>query len=331
MTVQPARPGLTAVTLDELVAEAARFDAVVEVTPGIDRFCSTAPWIVAAHAALMGPRAPWLWQGDAGWVTLARADRPGGRYLEPLELAWGLACPLIGVDPAPLVGGLVEVAAADADWDLMLVAGVPPGGALHRALRAAAPAGWRFGRGPTTERYVASLDGGVDGFLARRSRNFRKAVRADQRAAAAAGVAFVPVEVTPASAAACLARVLAVEARSWKGQAGLGVDQGPMRDFYQHMIGPLAAAGRARLMMASQGDRDVAFILGGVFAGEYRGLQFSHDVEFRALGLGNVAQLAQIARLVDEGVERYDLGTAMDYKVRWAEQVVTTGLFALAR
>ena len=319
------------ITLAELIDRAAAFDAAVAVTPGIDRFCSSVPWVVAAHRALMGEREPWLGTVGDGWIALARAQRPGGRYLEPLELAWGLACPLIGADPVAVVEGLMGALGHDDGWDLALLAGITTGGAHHRALRACIRPGWRLGVGPTTERYVASLDGGVDGFLGRRSRNFRKAVRADQRKAAEAGIVFAPVELTVANAQAMLDRVIAVEAGSWKGQAGVGVDQGPMRAFYQHMITPLAATGRVRLLMAQHDGADVAFILGGVFAGEYRGLQFSHLAPYRAYGLGNVAQLAQIERLVEEGVHTYDLGTAMDYKARWAEQVVATTLYAIAR
>lgn len=319
------------ITLAELVDRAAAFDQAVAVTPGIDRFCSSVPWVIAAHHALMGDREPWLGTVDDGWIALARAQRPGGRYLEPLELAWGLACPLIGPDPVAVVEGLMAGLAVEPDWDLALLAGIVTGGAHHRALRACLRPGWRLGVGPSTERYVASLDGGVDGFLGRRSRNFRKAVRADQRQAAAAGIAFAPVEITVANALACLERVVAIERQSWKGEAGVGVDQGPMQAFYRHMITPLAATGRARLMIARHDGVDVAFILGGVFAGEYRGLQFSHVARYRPFGLGNVAQLAQIERLVAEGVHTYDLGTAMDYKARWAEQVVATTLYAIAR
>lgn len=319
------------ITLAELVDRAAAFDQAVAVTPGIDRFCSSVPWVIAAHHALMGDREPWLGTVDDGWIALARAQRPGGRYLEPLELAWGLACPLIGPDPVAVVEGLMAGLAVEPDWDLALLAGIVTGGAHHRALRACLRPGWRLGVGPSTERYVASLAGGVDGFLGRRSRNFRKAVRADQRQAAAAGITFTPVEITVANALACLDRVIAIERQSWKGEAGVGVDQGPMQAFYRHMITPLAATGRARLMMAQHDGVDVAFIFGGVFAGEYRGLQFSHVARYRPYGLGNVAQLAQIERLVDEGVHTYDLGTAMDYKARWAEQVVATTLYAVAR
>jgi len=319
------------VDLDELRRDAADFDRAVAVTPGIDRFCSASAWVLAADAALMGERTPWIWRRDDGWLATAKATRPGGRYVEPLELAWGLACPIVGADPAALIDDLLAVAAADHDWDALLLAGMGATSRQAWAVRRGLRPGWRLGRGPATSRFVASLDGGVDGFLARRSRNFRKAMRADQRTAAARGVTFEDVAVTPASAQAGLDRILAIERTSWKGLAGAGIDQGAMRTFYEHMIGPLAAQGAARLLVARLDERDVAFIFGGVFAGEYRGLQFSYDAELRALGLGNLGQLAQIARLVEEGVLTYDLGTAMEYKERWAEIVVETTLLVVAR
>lgn len=339
MTAPPRHPiepaavvaGFEPASLDELRDDAETFDAAVAETPAIDRFCSSSAWILAADAALMGERTPWIWRSDAGWIATARATRPGGRYLEPLELAWGLACPIVGADPALMVEGLLALASADADWDALLLAGVSPGGAHARALRHHLRPGWRLGRGPATTRYVASLEGGVDGFLSRRSRNFRKGLRADQRAAAARGLVFEAVDVTAVGAPACLARILAIEARSWKGRSGVGIDQGLMRAFYEHMLGPLAARGAARLLVGRVDDRDVAFILGGVFAGEYRGLQFSYDADERALGLGNLGQLAQIERLVEERVLTYDLGTAMEYKERWAETVVETSLLVVAR
>src|SRR5688572_32387452 len=59
--------------------------------------------------------------------------------------------------------------------------------------------------------------------------------------------------------------------------------------------------------------------------GEYRGLQFSYDDAFAQLGLGGLLQYHQIVELCAEGVTRYDLGTEMDYKRRWAEDVIEIG------
>lgn len=309
------------------------FDAAVAASPGIDRFCSSSAWILAAHDALMGERAPWVWRSAHGWLALARRVRPdGGVVFEPLELAWGLASPLVGPAPTELARDLVAVAADDDAWDAMLLAGIPEDGLADRALLAALPPGWRWGRGTSTERYVASLDGGVDGFLGRRSRNLRKGLRAAEREAADAGLTFTTLAPrTAPEIDGALRRIVAIERRSWKGQSGVGVDQGPMLAFYQRMSHALAPRGRLRLIIAQDDGKDIAFILGGVFAGEYRGLQFSFDNAYRRHALGNLLQLRQIEALCAEGIGVYDLGTAMPYKERWAETVVETRLLVIAR
>ncbi len=323
---------MRSVGLDELRASAGDFDDAVAVTAEIDLFCSSSAWVLPAHDALMGPRSPWILRGEAGWAATAIAERGGARYVEPLELSWGLSCPLVGADPAALAEAFIAAAAARTGWDGMLLAGMTPGGPLERALLRAVPPSWRRGHGAESGRNVARLDGGLDGFLARRSRNFRKALRASERDAARAGVTFDEIVAHDAAAAdAAMARILAVEARSWKGRAGVGVDAGPMRDFYAHMVRLLAPAGRLRLVMARRHDADVGFVLGGVFAGTYRGLQFSHDVELRHLSLGNVLQRQQIERLCAEGVTRYDLGSAMEYKERWADETFVTRLLVVLR
>lgn len=326
---------MISISLEALRAESGGFDDAVARTPGIDRFCSSSAWVLSAHEALMGAREPWILRigGGAGWAATAVAERSGGRFVEPLELSWGLASALIGEDAEGLGEAFVAAAAARADWDGLLLAGMAPGGVLERGLVRALPGRWRFGPGAETARMLARLDaGGMDGWLGRRSRNFRKALRAAERDCARDGVTFEEVVARDAASAdAAMARVLDVERRSWKGQAGVGVDDGPMRAFYAHMVRLLAPAARMRLIMARAADRDIGFILGGVFAGEYRGLQFSHDVTYRHLSLGNVLQRQQIERLCAEGVGVYDLGTVMEYKERWADEAFVTRLLVVLR
>ena len=72
-------------------------------------------------------------------------------------------------------------------------------------------------------------------------------------------------------------RIQEIEARSWKAADGVGITTGPMRDFYHRMVQRLARHDGQRTIIARKDDRDVAYCLGAVFAGEYRGLQFSYD------------------------------------------------------
>jgi hypothetical protein len=316
----------------DLATVADDFDHAVLATPAIDRFCSTTAWILSAAEALMPPRVAFTYRGRAGYLAAMRGMHPAGfPYIEPVELAWGLAAPIIGADPVAVVAELVPVLQARRDWQLAIFAGLSADGPQRRALDAALPARWERRRGTPTIRHVASLVGGVDGFLARRSRELRKSLRKSQRAAAAAGVTFEAVRAPADGAGALYERVMAVEAKSWKSREGVGIATGPMHAFYAKMLPRLCALGQQRTLFARHGDADIGYILGAVLDGEYRGLQFSYDDDHSAFGVGGLLQLAQVAALCDEGVLRYDLGTEMDYKRRWAEETLETEMLVLVR
>jgi len=316
----------------DLAAVADDFDREVAETPAIDRFCSSSAWILAATAALMPPRAPFSFKGAAGYFAAMRGVHPAGfPYVEPVELAWGLASPLIGRDAVGLVAEVVPLLAGRRDWQLAIFSGLTVTGPQRRALDTTLPARWERRRGQPTIRHVASLDGGIDGFLARRSRDLRKSLRKSLRAANDAGMTFESVRASEAEAHALYDRIQEIEARSWKSREGVGIHAGPMRAFYGSMLPRLCALGQQRTFFARLHDRDVGYILGAVMAGEYRGLQFSYDAELAEFGVGGLMQYHQVRQLCDEGVTRYDLGTEMDYKRRWAEEIMETEMLVLVR
>jgi hypothetical protein len=317
----------------DIAAVADDFDREVTATPAIDRFCSSSAWILAAASALMPPRVPFSFRGDGGYFAAMRGVHPAGfPYIEPIELAWGLAAPLIGRDPVALAAEVVDVLAARRDWQLTILAGMTADGPQRRALERVLPPRWERRRGTPTARHVASLEGGVDGFLARRSRELRKSLRKSLRAASQAGVTFESVRAASAGDADPLyARIQLIEAASWKARDGVGISSGPMRAFYGLMLPRLCEHGQQRTVFARAGGRDVGYILGAVFEGEYRGLQFSYDDDHAQLGIGGLLQYHQIVELCAERVARYDLGTEMDYKRRWAEDVMETEMLVLVR
>ncbi len=316
----------------DLAAIADDFDREVVATPGIDRFCSQTAWVLAAASALMPPRASFSFKGEHGYFAAMRGVHPAGfPYIEPIELAWGLAAPLIGRDPLAVVAEVVPLLAGRRDWQLAIISGHAASSAQRRALDEALPARWERRRGQPTIRHVASLEGGVDGFLARRSRDLRKSLRKSLRVAAAEGVTFESVRASEADAHALYERIQAVEATSWKAGEGVGISTGPMRGFYSLMMPRLCALGQQRTIFARKADRDVGYILGAVLAGEYRGLQFSYDDAVAQLGIGGLLQYQQVLELSEESVARYDLGTEMDYKRRWAEQILETDMLVIVR
>lgn len=325
-----------ALTREQLVAEATRFDAAVLATPGIDHFCSSTDWILPADTALMPAREPWLFRSDdgGGYVALSRGEHNRGwSYLQPLEAAWGLACPVVAPDHDRLVAELVQLLSArQQEWDLLFLSGLPRGEPIFSALVAQLSQRYVLRLGTTARRHRASLLGGVDGFLSRRTRNLRRTLRRAGRRAERDGITIEPNHTTDLDRAdSDYARILDVESRSWKGHEGVGIDSGSMCDFYRFMNRRLVARGAQRLFFARHRGRDVGYILGGVLGDTYRGLQFSFDNEYRAYSLGALMQLRQIEELCAGGYATYDLGTDIAYKERWGDQTLDTVLLIVAR
>jgi hypothetical protein len=179
-------------------SEAARnYDAAVDRSLDLDRFCCQRAFVVAAFEGLQPGREAQVFPvGPTGQGWLAFAERrvalfgdPRPRRLwEPLEAMWGLACPLVGDEPAILVAALGERLLSD-EPPVVLVCGLRRASPRLHALGALRPA-YRFVDGAPTERQVASLLGGLDGFLSRRGPAVRRGLRRADAHARRIGLAY---------------------------------------------------------------------------------------------------------------------------------------------
>ncbi|MBC7793483.1 MAG: GNAT family N-acetyltransferase, partial [Clostridia bacterium] len=295
-------------SFNELDTERDRFDALVASTPDIDSFCSSTMWLLPAHEAF-GPRHDSVvHRTAAGYIALVRAvgaDEHGNamRVVQPLELSWGFPSPLIGPSPEPLAEDLAHLLLRFHDWDLVALSGIVPESPTFDAILERLGRNFRLFRGESTRRYRSSLEGGLDAFLAKRSRDFRKNARRGFTKAANTGLTFVqaPMSASADQANALYDRLLAVDDSSWKGLAGVGLNASAMTVHYRGITKRLAERGLLRLWFCQHDGRDVAYILGGLFAKTYRGLQFAYDAAYTEYGLGNLAQLTTIETLGQEG------------------------------
>ncbi len=303
-------------TLQDLDALATEYDEAVATGFPIDRFCSSRFWILPAARRLSPGALPRIHRANGAYAVMARTSS----WLHPLEATWGLCCPLVGRDPEAAVALFLESLEKDAGWSAALATGITESSPLWSELRKALAPRYAIDRGPSTRRYVAHLEDGLEGFLARRPAGLRKNLEKATRRAERRGLTF---EVKDRDEAA-FERLLAIERRSWKGLNGVGIDREPMRSFYREISGRLLEGGRRRLTFARLEGEDVAYIFGGVLGDTYRGLQFSFDARYSSLSPGNLCQLEEVRRLVESGVRRYDLGTEVRYKQRWGESVVET-------
>lgn len=302
------------VTLADLERQAEAFDDDAFATPEIDHFCSSTDWILPAREAWAADADTRILRGPHGWAALLhRVHANGIAVLAGFETMWGFACPFVGADPAPLVWDVADTL-AQREWHILLVSGLPLDSAVLGHV-AAAFAHHDVRHGPVLRRWEASLEGGVDGYLARRSARLRSNVRRAARRAREEGVTFEPATGDPA---AIYGRVLDVERRSWKGPVGTGLLLKEMTDFYRPLA--LRLGERLRTVFARHEGLDVGYILGGVRHDTYRGFQFSFDDRYGHLSLGGLMQVRQIELLCAEGIATYDLGIDLDYKHRWADE-----------
>jgi hypothetical protein len=303
----------------QIDARARELDRAAASTPAVDAFCSSSAWVLPAQAAFSPGAHPFAAREGDAWVLMMRVPvRTGSWAAVPLEAGWGLAAPLLGPDPtrsAELLWLMCETTTEP--LQALFVSGIQRDGPHWAALLKRFGSTHRMGLGEACPRRAASLAGGYEGWLSRRSARFRANLRRAQRAGEAARVTFERHEGGPPDA--LFDRIVDIESRSWKGVAGEGINDGPPRDFYRRMIRRLSALGALRVVFATRDGADLGYVFGGLMGHTYRGLQVSFDDAHRALSLGNLAQAEMIRWLCEDAFEVYDLGTDMEYKVRWAE------------
>jgi hypothetical protein len=297
-----------------------------------DPFCCRTEWQLSFHEVMAPHRELVVREVPGSVVALARLNNPqSGPVLVPVESGWLFGCPLLGPDAVELLGELIDEAgswsSSGSNVPAVVLSGIEPGGSLHRQLVASLGSRFDFRRTRSNILCGATLEGGLDGFLARRSANHRRGLRKQARRAVASGVSFERhVPASEKDARAIYARMLAVEASSWKGVGHCGMTVQPSCDYYDRMLRRLAMSGSGRVMFARHQGRDIGFIFGALFGNVYRGQQFSYADDWKGASIGNLLQLEQIRWLCEEGAIRYDMGPQMGYKRHWTERrtLITT-------
>jgi CelD/BcsL family acetyltransferase involved in cellulose biosynthesis len=314
-----------ACTLGSLDHPTSAWNRAAAATEQGDPFCCRTEWHISFHEAY-GPRRPMhlCAHGDNVLAFAEQRYADLGIVLQSLESMWFFGSPILGEDAVPLLDAFLAHHAKTGFRPCVLLSGLLPGSKLLRDLERTL--GRRYQILPLEPRVQssASLDGGLDGFLSRRSGSWRRNLKQAARRAAERGVTFerhAPRD--PAEAAETYRRMLAVEWKSWKGLGKCGMEEPNSSQFYSTMLRRLAESGGGRVMFARHEGADIGFIFGGMAGANYRGQQFSYAEEWRKASIGNLLQVEQVRWLSEEGAVRYDMGPLMDYKPHWTEQQIT--------
>ena len=296
-----------------------------------DPVCCRTEWALSIQQTFFPKRRLHLRESSAGFLALAERRYPGlGPTLEPLDCLWMFGSPLLGPGAPDLLEALLAERASQGLAANLVLSGVLPDQPLRERILRSFHARYTIYRARTIDVCRASLEGGLEGFLGRRSALFRKRLRQAGRRAGEWGLAFE--RVRPASRAesdAAFRRMLAVERTSWKGRSHDGITGERSKRFYRALSARLAAGGAGRTIFAVADGRDVGFIFGGVADGCYRGQQFSYADDWQEASIGNLLQQEQIRWLEEEGIPHYDMGPMMAYKQHWTEQQIAMQVLLL--
>ena len=317
-------PGLRPHTGEFTAAECAQWDRLAMGDRSTDPTCGAHAWQITSfqHATQPG-YAPILRQTAAGQLSMIFVALEQGVFGVSLEPHWTFGQALLGQEgPALLSDTLFEIRERLPGRRITVIVGggrenCPRLGALREACPIVTPLVY--------DRHVAaSLDGGLDGWLSRRSGGFRKSLRKTGARAAAAGVVFERViPRTLADAQISYTRMLDVEARSWKGDVGSGLFS--MDAFYDTLMAKTALAGQARILFARWEGEDVGFCYGKLIDGHYRGHQTSYSEDVGALGVGTLMHYETARWLTETGAHTQHFGPVqpgLEYKHRLGEEVI---------
>ena len=323
-----ASPGIRPRTPEEMDHAGSALNRAAAQTLQADPFSCRTEWGFSYHELQGNRRRLHLVEGEHGFVALAEVPRGDGvRVFEPVESLWHFGCPLLGTEPVAVLAEFLAPLEEKGTPFGLLLSGLVASSPLVRELGREFAARLDLVRHRRVVLQSASLEGGMDGWLGRRSGHFRRRLRATLRRAAELGIEFERrVPRTAAEAAAVYERMLAVERKSWKGIGECGMAEGWSSPFYGTMLRRLAAAGDGRVVFARAQGQDIGFVFGGMAGGHYRGQQFSYAEDWSRHSVGNLLQHEQLHWLCEEGALRYDMGPWMEYKTHWTEveQVVET-------
>jgi hypothetical protein len=286
-----------------------------------DLFCCRTEWQLSIQEVFFPKRRLHLRESSSAVLALAERSYPGlGPTLEPLDSLWLFGSAMLGPGAVDLLEALLAEHASLGFSANILLSGILPDDPLRERILRSFNRRFDLYRAKTVGVCSASLEGGLEGFLSRRSPLFRKRLRQAARRGQDRGVRFERVALrSEAEADVAFDRMLAVERTSWKGIGHCGMTEKESSRFYRTLARRVALSGTGRAIFARADEHDIGFIFGGLAEHCYRGQQFSYAEDWSTASIGSLLQQEQIRWLEEEGVVRYDMGPVMDYKHHWTE------------
>ncbi|MCL1984846.1 MAG: hypothetical protein FWG59_00155, partial [Betaproteobacteria bacterium] len=155
-------------------------------TKQADPFCSSPAWQLAFHEAFSPKRRLLVENASSSVICFAEEMfSPSDVYLTPIEVGWFFGCPLLGRHSVDLLLKAMEFITAEYApyFPKILISGIRPKSLLAGSLLKVFNKNFNIYLHSVGLQCAASLRGGIDGYLSRRSANFRsKLKKAHKRA-----------------------------------------------------------------------------------------------------------------------------------------------------
>lgn len=287
-------------------------------TPGVCHFCSGPDWQLPSLDHLFRMSQNFLVAERNGcWITLG--ENNDGSGLLPFEPLWGFASPVVG-PPDEAVDLFYEAVTEYRSYQerasIVVLMGLNEDGELLATLRERFEDSNEVFESRGTGVMIIDLEDGLDEWLDRRSKKFRRSLHAAEKHAEGVEI----IDVSHEDPQRLYDRMLDIQKATykWKGNEDIFQDES-YAHFYFDVLLAMHADGSLRLLIAQRDGVDLAHIFGAVVGTTYRGLQMSYRDEYRSLGLGNYLQWENMQRRAEEGVTCYNLGMPAPYKERWAD------------
>jgi CelD/BcsL family acetyltransferase involved in cellulose biosynthesis len=158
-------------------------------------------------------------------------------------------------------------------------------------------------------------------FLAGKSQKFRKNIKAAERKLRELGDLKYRMYDSSPEVVSQLENYRALESRSWKQEAGVGVGRDDSYfAFYRDLAETFGAHGAFVVRTLTLGDRCVAATFGLEFDQTYYSLQIVHDREFDRCSPGTFLEAVEIEDCFVSGNREYEfLGGFLNNKSRWTD------------
>lgn len=308
---------------------------------------SSADWLAAWAAAYGGqgaaPRIGLAWSGERLVAGMALGFRRGPvSGLGPRVGKLAMLCDeragfheilaLPGAEGQAAVAALLEGYLAQGDWALADLNPMLGSAALDQLAAQARARGLAVWRREEVRRAVCDLSDGWQGYLDRRSGNFRKSIRVARKRVAAEGGTLRILRGGEPDADSVLARALAVSARCWKARMGTDIGSNPqVRTFMTQIWSRFSARQSARILLLSIGGRDAAscFLL-RAGSREY-GFITDFDEDFAALSPGRVIVSQALETAAADGVAVFDMMRLTPFWERFADEIQSFDRLRLCR